>query len=66
MKNKIHQTKQKEIEVYKKIETYISGNLSQFEIEELWEILINNPDLMNQLETALNVRSLAKNHRGKI
>lgn len=47
-----------ELEVFKKIEAYILGELRQSDIEELWETLLSHPNLFKQFETALNFRSL--------
>lgn len=49
----------KAIERTKKIDRYLTGKLTQTEIESLWEELIADSDAYEQFETALHLRSLA-------
>lgn len=54
MKNK------EQIELLRKIDHYIKGNLSQEEINELWKLFLQYPDFYYWFETELHLRELIK------
>lgn len=51
------------IEVSKKIDAYIRGNLSQREIDELWLLFLENPYYYELFETELHLRNLIQKER---
>jgi len=58
LKNTIQSTSEEEVAVYKKIEAYISGELTNTEVEELWEYFIVHPQWYSQFEIALFLKSM--------
>ncbi len=50
----------KDIEIVKKIDKYIKGELSQKEIDELWVNFLENPEYYDLFEADLHLRDLAK------
>ncbi len=57
------------IEISKRIDAYIRGNLSKKEIDELWLLFLKNPHYYDLFETELHLRSLTlknKHFGGKI
>ncbi len=53
-------TNDKKIEILKKIDLYIRGELSQEEIDELWKEFLRYPETYEWFETELHLRSLIK------
>lgn len=51
---------QEKIQLLKKIDKYIKGELSQDEIDELWKQFLQNPEWYDWFETELHLRSLIK------
>lgn len=51
------------IEVSKKIDAYIRGDLSKREIDELWLQFLNNPYYYELFETELHLRNLTQKNR---
>lgn len=49
-----------EEKIYREINRYIDGKLSEKEIESLWEIFVENPEYYEWFETELHLRDLAK------
>lgn len=56
MKSKIDYT-----ELNEKIRHYLSGSLSQEEIDDLWVEAIKNPEIMEYLKTSVNLHGIAAN-----
>ena len=54
----MNQHEQKYIELQKRIDAYLAGNLSQQEADELWGDLISNPDYYEYFETNIYLRNL--------
>lgn len=52
-------------EIYRKITQYINGELSEDEIEKLWEKFVDNPEYYSWFETELHLRDLAKESADK-
>ncbi len=50
----------REEDIYKKIDQYVKGNLSEQEIESLWEEFAKNPDLLSDLELELEVKEILR------
>lgn len=50
-----------EITIQNKIERYISGNLAEKEIDDLWVEFIKDPELYEYFETYLHLKYMAKN-----
>jgi TolA-binding protein len=50
----------REIEVRKQIDAYIKGQLSEDEIQELWNEFAKNPELLDILEIEVNVKEIIK------
>jgi len=42
--------------ILEKIDRYLNGMMSETEIEQLWEELIQNPDYLDYLETLKKLR----------
>lgn len=51
----------RDLELEKKIDAYIKGNLSEEEALQLWEQLLERPDYIELLETELGVKSILEN-----
>lgn len=54
----MHENEQKYIELQKRIDAYLNGDLSQKEIDELWADIIGNPDYYKYFETNIHLRQL--------
>lgn len=52
------------IEVSKRIDAYIRGELSKSEIDELWLLFLKNPYYYELFETELHLRNLTQKKRG--
>jgi len=50
-------------EIYREITRYIDGDLSESEIENLWQKFVENPKYYKWFETELHLRDLAKDAR---
>lgn len=48
----------RDLELEKKIDAYIKGNLSEEEAQQLWQQLLKRPDYIELLETELGVKSI--------
>lgn len=48
------------IELLKQVDLYIRGELSQDEIDELWKILLQNPEYYDWFETEVHLQSLIR------
>lgn len=51
-------------EIRRQIDAYIKGNLSEQEIQELWNEFAKNPDLLELLELEVNIKELIEQKTG--
>lgn len=52
--------KENGIEIQKRIDEYIEGNLSENEIDELWVIFLESPEWFDYFTTLLNLYSIGR------